>query len=337
MPCQTWWLDGGDPLHGHLTSHVLPQLGLDVPHPAFAVSRLGGQCGVYRYQEHNSHALVVGKFYGDRHGVAETVRERLLDLEFSHLSVARAAGLSGFPHQVVQPLSKSKRINCVLVEKFVRGHDLDYYIAKAAYEGQHHRLFRKLTKLAHFLCELHNHTARTGPVSLRHVAARSRHLRHRLRGYGLLHAETDRVLRHYLARWQQSGELEDGLPVLVHGDVTPTNFFFHPEDGVTAIDLERMHAADRVYDVGMLCAELKHHFALRINDAAAAEPFIGHFLWSYCEKLSDSERVFRHIAGRNPFYMALGELRIARNEWLPWGHREWLVAESCRCLASLKG
>jgi hypothetical protein len=30
--------------------------------------------------------------------------------------------------------------------------------------------------------------------------------------------------------------------------------------------------------------------------------------------------------------MGLGELRIARNEWLPWEHRKWLTTEAHRCL-----
>ena len=120
--------------------------------------------------------------------------------------------------------------------------------------------------------------------------------------------------------------------VLVHGDATPTNFIFHPEDGVTAIDLERMHTADCVYDVGMLAAELKHHFAWRQLRADAAEPFISHFFHAYCEKFPNPQEAFRDITKRNRFYMALGELRIARNPWLIRPHRLWLIEEAMRCL-----
>jgi len=122
------------------------------------------------------------------------------------------------------------------------------------------------------------------------------------------------------------------VSVLVHGDATPTNFIFHPEYGITAIDLERMQSSDRVYDIGILSAELKHHFAWRIFEADAAEPFIRHFLKSYCERFLDPESVFDSVACRNRFYMALGELRIARNDWLSWEHRKWVVDEAHRCL-----
>ena len=93
-----------------------------------------------------------------------------------------------------------------------------------------------------------------------------------------------------------------------------------------------MHLADRVYDIGFLAAELKHHFAWRLHTAEAADPFIDHFLYAYCEGSSDPDAVFVKISGRNPFYMALGEIRVARNSWLPQKHRVWLIEEALRCL-----
>ena len=94
-----------------------------------------------------------------------------------------------------------------------------------------------------------------------------------------------------------------------------------------------MQSSDRVYDIGMLFAELKHHFAWRVLQADAAEAHIRHFLRSYCEGFLDPEQAFHSIAYRNRFYMALGELRIARNEWLPFEHRKWLIGEALNCLS----
>ena len=84
--------------------------------------------------------------------------------------------------------------------------------------------------------------------------------------------------------------------------------------------------------VGMLAAELKHHFAWRQLRADAAEPFISHFFHAYCEKFPNPQEAFRDITKRNRFYMALGELRIARNPWLIRPHRLWLIEEAMRCL-----
>jgi len=241
-------------------------------------------------------------------------------------------GFCKFPHRVVRPLSKDEHINCLLVEDFARGLDLDYYIAKAAYEGQHDQLFRKLTEVAHFLAKLHNRTADTVRVNFGETSNYFRHLVQSLARGGLIDAGAAGNLGRLCDEWEQTAAMWEDVSVFVHGDATPTNFIFQPDDGVTAIDLERMHPADRVYDIGMLAAELKHHFAWRVFQADAAESFIGRFLRAYCEDFSESESAFSAVTYRNRFYMALGGLRIARNKWLPWKHRKWLADEACRCL-----
>ena len=40
----------------------------------------------------------------------------------------------------------------------------------------------------------------------------------------------------------------------------------------------------------------------------------------------------RAVTRRLPFFMALTELRIARNEWLSWQHRRRLAREARACL-----
>ena len=52
-------------------------------------------------------------------------------------------------------------------------------------------------------------------------------------------------------------------------------------------------------------------------------------IWRPCPEPGLAERLYR----LNPFYMALAELRIARNAYLSWDYRRWLVAEARRCLA----
>ena len=328
----SWRLDERDPLHAHLALVVLPRAGKEVRHPDFEVSSLSNGQEVYVYRERESHSVFVCKFFGGRWYLSEQERRDGLNHEFKTLHALREMGFCKFPHRVVRPLSKDEHINYVLVEDFARGHDLDYYIAKAAYEGQHKRLYRKLAELAHFLARLHNHSADTARINFIEASDYFRHLVDTLTRAGLLDARAADELGRLCDEWERTADMWTGLSVLVHGDATPTNFIFHPEDGVTAIDLERMHPADRLYDVGMLVAELKHQFAWRIQQADAAEPFIGHFLWAYCGSFSDPESVFDTVTTRNRFYMALGELRIARNPWLSWEHRKWLTDEACKCL-----
>ena len=118
----------------------------------------------------------------------------------------------------------------------------------------------------------------------------------------------------------------------VHGDATPTNFLFPSRDDVVAIDLERMKDADRVFDVGMVCGEIKHAFLWRTGRLDASERFIRVFLRRYARHFPSPDGAFREITHRVPFYMGLTELRIARNTWLDWAYRRRLVWEGHECL-----
>jgi len=69
----------------------------------------------------------------------------------------------------------------------------------------------------------------------------------------------------------------------------------------------------------------------RAGDRWAAEPYIGHFLWNYAVNCKDSQ-FFHYLTNKLPLYMALGLLRIARNNWLDVWYRKELIAEATRCL-----
>jgi len=89
-----------------------------------------------------------------------------------------------------------------------------------------------------------------------------------------------------------------------------------------------MKHADRAFDLGRIAGELQHYFLQANRNKAAAEPFIGHFLWEYACHFPDRGRAFHSITGRLPFQMALTLLRIARNAWVSAGHRGRLVEEA---------
>lgn len=319
-------------LYEHLNHVVLPEMGIETKSPDFYASRLNPDKDVYLFEEEKSCSRFVGKFFGFRLQLTEIEQKKSLATEFTNLSNTREKGLFDFPNRIVRPLSKDEQSHCLLVEDFVRGHDLDYYIAKAAHEGQHDRLLRKLTLLGRFLCILHSREHDGDPRFPKDLPAYFRSMVDVLKRRNLMDDKTVFEFDRLIADWQGIEKSWGDGPVLVHGDATPTNFFFHPEEGVTAIDLERMHCDDRAYDIGLLAAELKHHFAWRIRSAQLSEPFIDHLLHAYCEGFPDPTAVFREISTRNPFYMALGEIRIARNRWLPKKHRVWLIEEALRCL-----
>jgi hypothetical protein len=136
-------------------------------------------------------------------------------------------------------------------------------------------------------------------------------------------------------QWRAKSCMWEDRAVLVHGDATPSNFLFGRGRHTMAIDLERMKWADRVFDLGRLCGELKHFFFQATGDAHAAEPFIGHLLWEYCCHFPDRVSAFSAITRRTPFHMGITLLRVARNSWIDWEYRWQLVREAKVILRAL--
>jgi hypothetical protein len=120
----SWRLDERDPLHSHLAQIVLPRAGKAVKHPDFEVGRLSNNGEVYVYQERESRSLFVCKFFGSRWYLSEQERKDGLNYEFKNLSTVCDMGFCKFPYHVVRPLSMDERLNCLLVEDFVRGHHM---------------------------------------------------------------------------------------------------------------------------------------------------------------------------------------------------------------------
>jgi aminoglycoside phosphotransferase (APT) family kinase protein len=120
--------------------------------------------------------------------------------------------------------------------------------------------------------------------------------------------------------------------VLIHGDATPTNFLF-PNGRAVALDLERLRVGDRLWDLSWVAGELKHAWGWRTTDFSGSEAAIRHFFRMYLTAAGLDPALTRRLFSLNPFYMALAELRIARNLYLTRDYRRELVAEARRCLA----
>ena len=120
--------------------------------------------------------------------------------------------------------------------------------------------------------------------------------------------------------------------VLVHGDATPSNFFFGDGMYVITFDLERVKWTDRIFDVGRIAGELQHFFLRSTGDKNNAEPFIQYFLQEYAWHFPDQPETFQSITARVPFHMGTTLLRIARNSYLDQGYRMQLVREAKECL-----
>ena len=102
---------------------------------------------------------------------------------------------------------------------------------------------------------------------------------------------------------------------------------------MVAVDLERLRAGDRLFDLSWVVGELRHAWGWRGRDFFESEAAIQTFFQAYLEALPAAAGLTQRIFALNPLYMALAELRIARNSYLAWEYRRSLVAEARRCLS----
>lgn len=321
-------LPRADPLYDYLQREILPQLGYAGGPAEYRVFRLGEHGAVYLYEEGGSRLRVVGKYFAAAYQPGTAASQRAMDREYENLQVLRGYGLVGYPHHVVRPLGRNAELSSLLVEEYCADPRLSRFLDAALVRGQRDALFAKLTALAYFLATLHNRTARGGPVNFDDDTRYLDELVQDLLRQHTLGADEGQELSWLGARWAEQPRMWEDQQVLVHGDATPANFLLGDGLQVIAVDLERMHAADRVFDLGRITGELQHAFLLARGDKYAAEPFIGHFLWEYACHFPDRDRAFAAICGRVPFQMALTLLRIARNAWVPLEHRRRLIAEA---------
>ncbi|MFB3885704.1 MAG: phosphotransferase family protein [Thermodesulfobacteriota bacterium] len=318
-------LEHADPLYEILLSQVCPQ----VKDPIFHVDRMPSR-EVYKYTEEKTRARVIGKFFKpDDPQLEKVVRKKG---EYENLKKMRAFGFDTSPNYVVRPISREERIGLALLEEFIHGKDLDYFLKRAIYERDEASLKENLSRLASFLYAFHGKTELRKNVDLDPVGAYFRKVLNKLMQQEILTRSEQKVYLKLMDRWLNNVSLQKAREVIVHGDATPTNFIFTRTYNAVAIDLERMKNADSAFDISMICGEIKHAYLWRTGNPYEAEPLIRHFFESYSSNFPDCKKAFREITSRNPFYMAMTELRIARNGYLDYNYRRTLAHEALNCL-----
>jgi hypothetical protein len=290
---------------------------------------------VCRFTFSGNGAAVVGKFF-----TGYPPANQGLALEYDNYLRAAALGLATGCARIPKLLGRQPDLRLGLLLEAVPGPDLDRLIKGACEQGDRASLYRGLASLAGLLAFLHSRPLPETPVSGLEALGYLDKLVQQLRLLRLLTPEDATALAGERAAWAlRLAQLPD-QQVLVHGDATPTNFLFpnggrtkHPSYGAAvALDLERLRAADRLWDLSWIAGELKHAWTWRTGHPAAAESSISHFFNAYLSALPADSCLAERLYLLNPFYMALAELRIARNTYLAWDHRRWLVAEARRCL-----
>ena len=321
-----------DPLHAYLQHDIQPQVSGASGCSKYRVFGLNGSNDVYLYEDRNTGTKVIGKFFlsARKKDVAKAVSR--LTREFENLCMMRDYGLAGDQHHVVRPLGRHYSMNALLVTEYCEGQLLSEVILEAIRNGDHAKLYQKLTALAYFLSAFHNRTAIGVGVEFHEDCDYMDRLIHKLRDIRSIGASEAGELYWLRDQWRNQPRMWEDQKVVVHGDATPDNFMFGNGLEVTAFDLERTRRADRVFDTGRIAGELKHFFMRATGDRHAADPFIGHFLWEYACHFPDRDSAFASITGRTPFYMGITLLRIARNGWIEAEYRYRLICEAIECL-----
>jgi aminoglycoside phosphotransferase len=309
-----------------LGPEVLPQ----TPPEAVSWESLPSSRQVWRFTFPAEKFAVVGKFFSSC--PPQTPSDLSLAQEYAHYLGAPALGLNHGAGVIPKLLGRLPGLSLGLLLEAVPGPDLDHLLARAITGDAVPALLQALANLAQLLVFFHKRQVPAAPVSPAPALAYFDKLRQQLLAAAILTPEDLQALARERDFWEKRLAAFPDQQVLVHGDATPTNFLF-PDGRAVALDLERLRVADRLWDLSWVAGELKHAYGWRGGHPAAAEGPISHFFRAYLAALPAGEALARRLYCLNPFYMALAELRIARNAYLSRAYRRELVAEARRCLA----
>jgi len=322
------YVQQNDSLYEFLQRLLRDRFGIHHVHPAFRVFRLSGSNEVYAYEEKFTGICMIGKFFGTMFGWDRDKAVAKASQEYESLQTLRGYNLVGSPHHVIQPLGLNPDINCVLALEYYSGEQFSHAIRRCIFNGDCGHLYYRLKALAYFLATQHIRTTNDNGVDFDSDRRYFRRVIGTLKnGRRVEQCDVDE-LSWLSDLWQDRSQMWDDNQVWLHGDATPANFLFGGGMDVAAIDLERMKRGDRMFDVGRIAGELQHAFMVGTGDKFRAEPFIGHFLWEYSCHFPDKQATFHSITKRNPYYMALNLLRIARNDYITSDYSGKLVTQA---------
>lgn len=315
-----------------LTRHcrrVLAAGGL-FPPDELLVTRLPGSRPVFSFSSPAGTPLLVGKFFAAV--PPATPQDRALAAEWQHYRQAPRWGCpAGRLPRVWEP---APELQLGLLLEYVPGPTLDDFLARSRdSETAALALRESLERLAQLLAWFHSRPVPPAPVSPLPAFLYLEKLSGQLLEHGLLDPAGGRFLAGAHTAWEKRFAARPDRQVLLHGDATPTNFLF-PDGGAVAVDLERLRPGDRLFDLGWVAGELRHAFAWRFQDPAAAGPFITVFIGAYREAVAGAADLCERLERLTPLYQALALLRVARNAYLAWDYRRYLVEAGLSLLAS---
>lgn len=316
-----------DPVNGYLRHQIFSQYGSSCPE-GIRVFGTNGSHEVYIYEDRSTGRKVVGKFFYS--GGNDSWDSACKHLDREYRNIRKFSSYLGKNHYVAQVLGRNDSLNCLLVVEHCSGIPFDRIIMGAINKGNTLLLKEKLCALADFLAGVHNRSASNSMVDFDPPCNYLNSVIRKLKML-LLPGEAE-WFRELAQQWHDDLCMHQDHQVLVHGDATPSNFFFGDGMYVISFDMERVRMADRCFDVGRVAGELQHFFLQALHDRTPAEEFISHFLREYASHFPDFQSAFSSITHRLPFYMGTTLLRIARNGYLDLAYRRKLVDSAIACL-----
>lgn len=319
-----------DPLARALRRLVKAEAGFRPPAGEVRVEPLPASRQVLRFTFPAGNYAVVGKFFSTYPPQASA--DMSLAREYDHYLRLPSLGLGNGDGLVPRLLGHWPEMSLGLLLEAVPGPDLDHLLLRASVHGDPAPLFKALEKLAHLLSFFHSRPAPALLVAPEPALAYLDKVMAQLMEAGMLTREDWQALARERHAWEERFQDFSDRQVLIHGDATPTNFLF-PNGRAVALDLERLRNDDRLWDLSWVAGELRHAWGWRTSDFSGSEAAIRHFFRLYLTAADLDPALTRRLFSLNPFYMALAELRIARNLYLTRDYRRELVSEARRCLA----
>jgi aminoglycoside phosphotransferase len=323
-------LADADPLARALRHLVEAETGFQPPDGEVGVEPLPASRQVQRFTFPGGDYAVVGKFFSAYPPRASA--DLSLAREYDHYLRLPALGWGNGGGLAPRLLGRWPERSLGLLLEAVPGSDLDHLLLRASVHGDPAPLFQALEELAHLLAFFHSRPVPALLAAPQPALAYLDKVMAQLLGAGLLTREDCQALARERDAWEERFQDFSDWQVLIHGDATPTNFLF-PNGRAVALDLERLRAGDRLWDLSWVAGELKHAWGWRTADFSGSEAAIRHFFRMYLAAAGLDPALTRRLFSLNPFYMALAELRIVRNLYLTQDYRRELVAEARRCLA----
>ena len=225
-----------DPLYGYLQHDIQPQISGASGSSGYRVFRLNGSNDVYLYEDRNTCTKLIGKFFLSSRKKDAVKAALRLTREFDNLCMMRDYGLTGYPHHILRPLGRNYSMNALLVTEYCEGELLSEVVLEVIRNGDHGKLYHKLTALAYFLSAFHNRTAIGVGLEFHEECDYMDRLIDKLRKIWAISGDEANELYWLRDQWRNQPRMWQDQKVLVHGDATPENFMFG--NGLQVISFE---------------------------------------------------------------------------------------------------